>query len=138
MVEEIEWSGLYSVGKDSLDEQHKWILKILNCLINSGKKNDTKFIDGLLTNLLSYANDHFTVEEKYMDQLAYPDIEQHKKLHKTFIMKIAELTSKATLESYSVEKEIVQFLREWFECHILMEDMKYKIFCDENNQKVSS
>ena len=128
-MQKIIWSETLSVGVRILDDQHKRIIGVLNDLNeNPQAKVDSELISDSLTGLTRYAVEHFREEERLMGLCEYPGIEEHKNRHREFREKIAECCMAATHHVASVPKELLTYLRDWFNGHILHEDMKYKPF----------
>ena len=137
-METIEWQEIYSVGNEQLDFQHKQMFKMLNAMIEYGETSvDSEVISEMLTKLTEYASIHINTEEQYMEQIAYPDLEIHKKEHRYFRLEISNLCLKAMQHDISTPQELLQLVSEWWTKHVLFFDMAYKSFCD-NKMKVFS
>ena len=88
----IEWTDNLSVGIDSIDEQHKKLVNIINALndaILSGESNN--LLIQIFNNLATYTNVHFTYEENMFAEFGYPDSVEHKKQHEALIAQLIEL-----------------------------------------------
>lgn len=122
--EAITWENIYSVGIEEIDMQHKKLLEIINELDELLNADITKSgIEAVLVELKEYIEIHFSTEEEYMEKYHYPDLAEHKMLHKEFIAKIknAECIEDATIEGI----EVIDFLYNWLINHIMVEDKKY-------------
>ena len=122
----LTWGPSYSVGVKEIDDQHKKLIEMLNKLhdaMRSGKaKEETKPI---LKGLISYTVTHFTAEEKYMEKAAYPELEQHQKIHKEFIDKVDVFYKDFEKGKATISISIMNFLMDWIRTHISGEDKKY-------------
>ena len=86
------WRPSLSVGVELIDEQHKTWFEKAEKLFDEGKKgNAQEYIGELLDFLTDYTKMHFADEEKYMEEIEYPQYEEQKKAHSNFIMKLDEL-----------------------------------------------
>lgn len=124
-----KWDNKYSLGVETIDVQHQALFKVgekLAKLVTSKRKSDN-FSDIMLaiSELLSYTNEHFDSEEKYMRSIHYPKLEEHKIQHKKMIDYISKidigsihLTQHKTLES------LVDFLSNWIGNHIMETDQQ--------------
>lgn len=130
----ISWSERYSVGFKKIDEQHKYLVDLINELskIYTNKK-DKYEIKKILDKLVSYAITHFNEEESMFIKINYPYTEEHIKEHLQFVNKINEFREMYAKNRISLSKEMLVFLQRWLFDHILMEDKKYQQFINENN-----
>lgn len=132
------WKDSYSVNISDIDNQHKELFKIACKLSNYIKEydvitdqyDDVKQIFNELTNYTIY---HFQFEEDLMVNNGYEDIAIHKAQHDNFINKIKSLEFNEDI--YINQKrsmlEALSFLLDWVSNHILITDMKYKVFLNE-------
>ncbi len=125
----IEWTEAYSVGIEKIDNQHKKIVTLINDLIMKTSKNSHEEI---LNDLYFYINEHLRDEEKLLIDRDYPFISSHKDLHNNFRTRIDEFSAAIKSSPEDFEPKLILFLRHWWDHHILEEDMKYKMFFQEN------
>ena len=82
----IIWKSEYNINNFTIDREHQDLFSIAREALNTSKlKNDKDQIDKLkkvITKLFDYVGTHFNNEQKYMENISYPDIEEHKFLHK--------------------------------------------------------
>jgi hemerythrin len=128
---ELEWNNLLSVGIEEIDEQHKNLIALINKAIRvlpdtSGKKESLEIVEGLL----EYAEVHFKTEEKYFKQFNYPKAEKHIKIHKQFVSEVLDFKMRLD-KGEKISYLLLNYVEEWFEKHLLDEDMKYKIYFEK-------
>ncbi len=134
-----EWKEEYSVGVEKFDKQHKQLLKIGRDLV-SAFENLEKGIDQydliveLLQEMQKYTVYHFESEEKAMAEINYPELEKHKEIHQKFVNKLKDIDVENIDEDQKqFSMELLNFVANWIEQHILGEDQKYKpYFADKN------
>lgn len=132
----INWNPSFSVGVDKLDLQHKKIIEIINQLRTTPNvKVSSSTISELLTKLTEYASQHFATEEKLLLEHNYTELSSHKEAHKSYRKKVVALCVDTMNRNASVPKELLSFLNDWWENHILGDDMKYRSFLLEKRQK---
>jgi hemerythrin len=91
---------------------------------NSGKvMQDVLFIK-TLRKAVEYAQIHFSTEEKYMQQVNYPDFDAHKKEHEAFVSEVVKQL-KSFEENRNDPVVLVGFLKDWLFTHIAVSDKKY-------------
>ncbi len=122
----IKWRESYSVGIDQFDEEHKFILKLINELFQIVKEKDVAIsVTYEIEQLIDYTKKHFTNEERAMEEVGYELLEKHKATHEELVQKVIVFKKRIENGDESVNSEFYLFLREWLLSHILEEDMKY-------------
>lgn len=125
----IVWDDKYSVGVRELDNQHKQLISILNDLydaMQTQKAND--IIGTIITKLVNYTKTHFTTEEKYMTQYAYPDLASQKREHEAFTKKVMDFKESFDSGRTSLSVSVTSFVKDWLVTHISGSDRKYGPF----------
>jgi hemerythrin len=121
-----KWSEDYSVGIQTIDDQHQELVNILNQLFEAvSRREGNKVIAGILDALIDYTQTHFALEERLMREAHYADIDSHMLVHKKLIDDLNQLTNKYMLEEKPIYFELLSFLRNWLKEHILGCDTKY-------------
>ena len=134
MIDPIHWTTEISTGIIWQDYQHKELFGVINTLREkvSAENNINSSSIKLIDFLVFYTNDHFGIEEGYMDLLNYPDAEQHKEQHRNFLKQIEELQS---ISSFSVgikTESLCEDLARWFFKHINKTDQHFGVFLKAN------
>lgn len=125
-MDTIQWSEEFSVGSEVLDNQHKRIITMMNELILSDSKEfESEKISEILTEMRQYADEHFSYEEQVMSEYKYHRLEAHKKLHKSFRLKAAQLCGDVLNEDSQIYDKTVEYLFDWLVKHILNADKDY-------------
>lgn len=129
-----EWQDSLSVGVPSIDRQHKVLIGLINDLhiaIDTDKGADVaKFILGKLIN---YAKAHFIYEESLFKGQNYIATEEHLASHRRIEAQLDELNEKSKDSNYNLPEELMEFLKNWLNNHILKEDMGYSELLIKNN-----
>ncbi len=121
-----EWKDEYSGGIESIDEQHKVIITLMNELYYSivHEKADAA-TKAVFVELLKYANYHFNLENKLFNKYDYKEKAEHLDQHAHFITKVKNLMIKDYLSQRDVQIETLHYLRLWFQDHMMKIDMEY-------------
>ena len=129
-MKQIVWTDEFSVGIESLDNQHKQIIGFINRLAeDKDVSSRSKTLHEILYEMMQYSLEHFMHEEKLLIETGYQDLINHKDLHARYIEKYSDLSMAAMKSSSdSLTSELLEFLVLWWENHILEEDMKCKTF----------
>jgi len=135
----IEWTDRLSVGVPLLDADHRLFIELINALEGNAKYPGRQFeIADTLAALDQYAKHHFKREEEVMRACEYPHIERHIEKHKQFIDYLNTIRSNVNKnKDDKIGKDITEFMKEWLVHHILVEDMEYRPYV-ENNARASA
>jgi len=121
-----KWSPEYSVGIQTIDDQHLELVNILNRLfVAVSKREGDKVIAEILDALTGYTQTHFALEERLLQQAKYKDFDAHKEEHRKLLEQLDQLCKKHLLEEKPIYFEMLNFLRTWLKEHIQGVDTKY-------------
>ena len=122
----LTWDEKYSVGVKALDGQHTKLFEILNNLHAAMMKGQARSVTGpLLHELIGYAHNHFTEEEKIMTAAKYPALTDHKVLHADLVKQVQDFAVRYDLGEIALGHDLFNFLRDWLATHIQKEDRQY-------------
>jgi hemerythrin len=122
----IEWNKAFSVGIQKIDEQHQKFFFITNILFDSMQgAQDREVVGSVLKELQQYVVYHFKTEESMMKLHSYPYINEHKLEHEGAIQKVNKLVLDYERGLETVDIELLKFLSDWIQNHILQVDRKY-------------
>lgn len=123
------WLPEFSVNVKEIDEQHKQLVTIMNTLFNSITNDiDEKTIKDIINQIVAFAQFHFATEEKYFDQFNYKNAAEHKAQHKelrTHVSNFIENSSRVNKSTKQVALELLDYLQDWLNEHLLFADKKY-------------
>lgn len=128
-----KWKDDFSVNIDSIDKQHRELFKIGNSLYNivsikDGLDRYDEIMEALYE-MRDYAIYHFDYEEKLMEENGYPSFKGHRNQHLAFIDKVRSIEDRDVDEKQKeIGMELIIFIANWIENHILKSDMEYKEF----------
>ena len=73
-----------------------------------------------------------------MEKMGYGGIEEQKKQHRMFVQKLEEFTDRVSKLSLGTQDAMIQdlfeYLQQWLQDHIKVEDMKYARFAMEKTK----
>jgi len=117
----IQWTDSLATGIDTIDEQHKELIVMVNNLLEACQKGKGKLImAGLLNFLAEYAVKHFAEEEKYMQKYDYPGYDEHKAQHEKFIADFGLLKGKFEVQGAGTSLVLItnRTVVDWLVNHI--------------------
>ncbi|RKD21470.1 hemerythrin [Caminicella sporogenes DSM 14501] len=131
-----KWKDAFSVNVAEIDKQHKKLIEIGSKLAHIlSLKDDIDHYDEImeiLENLKEYTVYHFNYEEELMKKYGFEGLKAHEREHQAFVDKIIELTTKDIDDNQKkVTMDMLIFIADWIENHILKTDHKYKDFFNE-------
>lgn len=129
----ITWIDEMSVGVELFDREHKQLVETMNTLYDAMLAGSAgRIIGDVFDKIIAYANIHFYHEEKFFEDSHYPLAAEHAREHAEMRERIFEFRGDMDREHpIFLALNVLQFLKEWLERHILQEDMKYARFLRE-------
>jgi hemerythrin len=122
----VTWSDKLSVGVKAIDEQHTVLFDTINDLHAAMMKGQARTIVGeLLARLLMYTRRHFSDEEEMMEKAGYPDLPQHRVLHRNLTKQVEEYIVRFQNGDLTLSTDLAGFLSDWLKKHILAIDQSY-------------
>lgn len=137
-MERVTWDGSLETGHDSVDEQHRELISIIDeiaCAAHGEAPPET--VEALLIRLSDYVSTHFAEEEDLMSRYAYPAdmVVAHKRQHSA----LSERTRQLVLAHRSGEmvnvRPLASLLHEWLTVHISGADKEFVRFVRETRSE---
>lgn len=132
------WREEFTCFDNEIDKQHKMLFEIANRLLDIiNLDNSYDHFDEILDvfkELSDYTAYHFNYEEKLMADLKYDaiNIKMQQIEHGKFIKKVAEIDdNKLDDDQKGITSDMVLFVLNWIEDHILYTDKKFGLFLKE-------
>jgi hemerythrin len=120
------WTNKYSVGVQTLDDQHKALLRVLNELHAASMKGKAREVAGpLICQIVSLANEHFSTEEGLMESTKFAGLPEHRAKHQELKEKIAEFVARHEKGDTTMYTQLLYFMRDWLTNHMLTVDSEY-------------
>ncbi|MFW5837656.1 MAG: bacteriohemerythrin [Desulfovibrionaceae bacterium] len=126
----VQWDGSQALGVDIIDKQHKHLYEVINSLHNKlhAPHADKSSLVTTVDSMRQYVRFHFTTEEELLKRYGWPNLEEHKQLHREFALKADELLIKAETDLNRALREALVFLVGWLVNHIEGQDQMYGPF----------
>lgn len=130
----IEWDDGMSVGIPEIDEDHRHFIALVNGLNQAiTDRMELAEIRNRLRLIVDDATQHFNHEERLFREWQYPNADSHAGIHAHVINVLQEIREKFI--PYGLDAEWIDAglrIKGTLINHILMEDMKYAIFCRDS------
>ena len=130
-MEKLKWSDDLSVGVELIDGQHrKWIDYYNSAAEALHSMQGPSRIASTLGFLIDYTEEHFSTEEKYMEEYGYPGFQDHAAIHNDLRMTLSNLVADYEEDGATnpLAGSIDTFLGNWLVMHIRDVDMKFGQF----------
>lgn len=115
-----------TLGIELIDAQHRRFYEILGRLAAARAAGQgPQSVLAVLSDMVSYVDEHFGTEERYMRELGYVDYQAHRKLHAGFVRKIITMQHDYRAGGTKLDDDLIAYLGDWFTAHIRGEDPKY-------------
>jgi hemerythrin len=90
-------------------------------IANRGQEAQKKTIQAMV----DYAATHFSLEEGFMRKFGYEKLVLHTREHHAFTRKAADLSTRSRAAGFILTMEVMTFLKEWLQRHIMGVDRQY-------------
>lgn len=118
------WNESFLTRIESVDEQHKHLVSLINDLgemVMSGDELDLEAFGSVRDGVLEYVGVHFRDEESMMREIGLDPrhIQKHEAAHKVFVTEAMTLSDTGSALSSEEGRELTNFLVHWLAYHIL-------------------
>ena len=111
------------------DKQHQRLFELIDDI------NTHKVDGGVFARLRDYAENHFLLEEEYMQRLDYPHIQEHIDAHNRFRDELTSMMENFHEYDESFRETLTIFLSEWLKKHIYGIDKDLEKFVLNSDHK---
>jgi hemerythrin-like metal-binding protein len=122
----------YLTGIDEIDAQHAEIEEITQAVIEAAAAKDKwHVVHYILVRLYELLRFHFSVEEAVMSIVSFPEIKEHKQVHKDILLTV-ERMKVASLDPLVFEQDESLIKQFSFHTHIANHDKRFAEFVMAN------
>ncbi len=121
-----DFEAEFRIGIESVDNEHVKLVDMLNqvhALLSEGKKDDARRY--FSETLSSYVNEHFANEEQFMESIAFPGLDEHKKIHENFRQSFKNLLPLIETYDDAAFRSALTDAFTWIISHIGRTDKRY-------------
>jgi hemerythrin-like metal-binding protein len=122
----LSWKVEYSVNDVLLDNHHQKLFDLLNKVYENVMNSlEVDYVLPVIYELEKHTGLHFSTEEHYMREMAFPEIDAHIAKHREFTKTIETMKTHYHGNNLEVAQELIIVLGDWLLHHVLKEDTKY-------------
>ena len=132
----IQWNPSFATGIPAIDAQHKNLVEIIRRLQQALETSQPQAETAeILRFLLRYVDEHFILEESYMEYIGYPELPAHRQLHLQLRMQVHALNDRLARDEPGTAMDLSMLLFHWLKDHILHDDLAYVSHAQERKRR---
>ena len=121
----LEWSESLKLGVESMDQDHKFLISLMNKLeALEGANAEKDQISQCFNDLLEFTVKHFSKEEEFMESMQFDGLNSHKLIHKELLRRLGDHHDEFN-KTGVISEGLMDFLVIWLKSHICGIDAKY-------------
>ena len=119
----------YHHGLTWMDWQHNDLIKEFNRLHDACEKDSCALtLMKSFKTLERYVEEHFGLEEIYMQKFGFPDFKKHQREHLAFRQKFKDFQTTGLDGEKTVGSDLLWMMMDWIMKHIMVTDKKLAMF----------
>ena len=134
----VSWTDTLSVGVPFVDQQHRFLINIINRIHEAIDASNSDELAEALLDMKTYAQVHFQEEETLMEQAGFPHLPAHKSQHKAFLDRTETFLNELEEFPLAIGPEAATYLRDWLVNHIQGADQEYAAYLKRKNKEAVS
>ena len=109
----IQWSDSMLVGHPKIDKQHKQLVHLFNKFLRALKRRpDLSEIRNAFSALVLYAEIHYKTEERLMEDIHYPMLDEHRRGHNQVLQELFKAIGLFSTDEIDVDR-LVEVVIPW-------------------------
>jgi hemerythrin len=121
----LQWKDQYSVGIEAVDHEHRELIDLINKLYGQLSTNSGKdAIEAFFGDLLRAISAHFALEERFMREHGYHDLDAHKRDHEQLLDEIRDIMDEFAAHETAAGNDLAARLESWFGRHFETHDAR--------------
>jgi len=124
----VSWSNKFASGIKLIDDQHKGLVDLVNEMfkhVTGNAVQERNYFNIVIQEAVNYVKVHFATEEKMMIATKFPEYQEHKKEHESFIIAVVENIKDYESGKRHTLSSFTRFLKDWILSHVALIDKKY-------------
>lgn len=124
-----EWGVQYATGIESIDNQHRRLVNMINALQNALEQGySVSIMVHIFDEIAAYTVYHFGHEEQLFAKFGYPEEAEHGLEHQRLKDQALAMRDRLKAGDAEIGPELLEFLVRWLQNHIVGSDMRYVDF----------
>ena len=123
----LQWRDQLSVGNDLIDNDHKYLIEVINRAEASVEAHNRVKLSAVLDELGAYGKTHFEREELVAKAAGYPKADQLHESHSKLVADLARFKDGiGDTWNEDASTQFTSYLRGWLIEHVIKEDLPMK------------
>ena len=121
----LEWKEDFSVGNRAVDHEHRELIDLVNRLdaVVSGG-GDTEEVEAAFGDLYRAISSHFALEERFMREHGYDQLDQHKSDHERLLDELRDIMDDYREGDMDAALALMKRVEAWFVNHFRTHDAR--------------
>jgi hemerythrin len=121
----LQWKDSYSVGIEAVDYEHRELIDLINKLYDElMARGEPLTAEGFFGDLIKAISAHFALEERFMRERGYDQLQQHKADHEQLLDDINNITDDFERGAATNRGDLTARLDSWFSRHFETHDAR--------------
>jgi hemerythrin len=121
----LQWKDQYSVGIEAIDHEHRELIDLINRLYGELSTHSGKdAVEAFFGDLFKSISAHFALEERFMREQKYHDLDAHKRDHEKLLDEIREMMDEFIEHQETSGDVLAARLESWFGRHFETHDAR--------------
>lgn len=121
----IAWSDDLAIDDSQIDFQHRQLIDAIGDLEDALAAGDPRLVAAAVPFLRQYAQTHFADEERALQLIGWPKLDEHRELHRGFTLRLGELEGACSRGDLTAGTMLLGFLASWLAGHIRRVDHEF-------------
>jgi len=132
----VQWDPALETGIPDIDRDHRALFEKVNDFFREMVSGDgIKAAAAMLVDLDRSMKRHFSDEERVMTKACYPAIDEHRRRHRDFLARLAEVTGPVEAGTPGAASAFFDLISGWLEDHIRHTDAELAVFLRLGNSE---
>ena len=122
------WQERYKTKVAEFEKLYESLVEMTDRSIETVETSNPESIYEILAEFTNNFNTFFNEEERILRTFEYPELPKHRQAHRAFIKRMLYFRRGSEENSKCVSEEVLKFLKQWREIHLLENDKAYFSF----------
>lgn len=120
----ITWKESYSVGVEAVDHEHRELIDLINQLHEELSETGEIDVTAFLGEIFRGISAHFALEERFMREHRYDQLDEHKEAHEELLEQIRDIMDGYEADPEAASRQLSSRLDAWFTDHFKTHDAR--------------
>jgi hemerythrin-like metal-binding protein len=119
----LTWSDQFLLGNNTIDSEHRELFQQIGTFHDLWKQRQSpEELSKRFAELVAFIETHFRHEEAIMARVKFPQLKEHRFLHRMMLETIQGLQQAYEKKTFRLEEDTMIYLKNWLIEHIMERD----------------